>query len=251
MSKESRFDPTDMSDPRYDAAKDPSSPFYVGDRTEDEREPNPSGDGEYRVGPRRPPKQYMWKKGHPSPNPMGRPKKTPSLKPDLRKALEDALNEKLRVKKGDKEVVLTKAILGIQHLVNQFAKGDRHARRDVFQYAELLGVSLQGGKEIVAEALSPDYQAIVDTFLQRHQSPAAAADDTHVKAPPDLLDDDDAGKAVPEQVATEAAPPRRITKMPVEPVFDENGVALPITDRRYIRTQSDRQLAWQKKQDES
>ena len=48
--------------------------------------------------------------------------------------------------------MLTKAVLGIQQLVNQFAKGDRHARRDVFQYAALLGVDLQA-KEIIAEAL--------------------------------------------------------------------------------------------------
>jgi hypothetical protein len=229
-----QFDPTDMSDPRYDAARDPSSPFY-----------------EYRVGPGRPPKQHTWKKGHPSPNPKGRPPKVPSMKPDLKKALEDALNEKVPVKKGDKEVMLSKAVLGIQQLVHQFAKGDRHARRDVFQYCELLGVSLQGGKDLVAEALSPDYQAIVDAFRQRHQPPSAATpDDTHVKAPPDLLDDD-AGKAVPEKVATEPAPPRRITKMPVEPVFDENGVALPVTHPRYIRTQSERLIAWRKKQAES
>ena len=35
--------------------------------------------------------------------------------------------------------------------------------------------------------------------------------------------------------------------MPIEPVFDENGVALPVTDRRYIRAQSERYLARQKK----
>jgi hypothetical protein len=250
MSKESQFDPTDMTDPRYDPARDPSSPFYDKDRAEDQPDPNPSGNGAYKVGPGRPPKQYTWKKDGPSPNPKGRPKKVPSMKPDLSKALEDALNEKVPVKKGDKEVMLSKAVLGIQQLVNQFAKGDRHARRDVFQYCELLGVDLQG-KELVSEMLGASDQAIVDAFLRRQQQPFAAAEtDTHVKAPPDLLDDD-AGKAVPEQVATEPTPPRRITKMPVEPVFDENGVSLPITDRRYIRTQSDRELSWQKKQAES
>jgi hypothetical protein len=239
-----------MSDPLYDPAGDPSSPFYERDGAEDAQESDSSDDDGYKVGPGCPPKQYTWKKDGPSPNPKGRPKKVPSMKPDLKEALEDALNEKVPVKKGDKEVMLSKAVLGIQQLVNQFAKGDRHARRDVFQYAELLGVDLQG-KELVAELLGVSDQAIVDAFLRRHQQPSAAAEtDTHVKAPPDLVDDD-AGKAVPEEVATEPAPPRRITKMPVEPVFDENGVALPITDRRYIRAQSERLIAWQKKQAES
>lgn len=163
------------------------------------------------------------------------------MKPDLKEALEDALNEEVEVKKGDKEVTLSKAILGIQQLVNQFAKGCRYARRDLIEYSARFGVELQGGKELIAEALSDDNQAIVDAFLRRRLR-SAAPDVPRVKASPDLVDDD-AAKSEPEQVATEPAPPRRKTKMPVEPVFDENGVALPITDRRYIRTQSDRQIA--------
>ena len=47
---------------------------------------------------------------------------------------------------------MTKINLGLQHLATQFAKGDRHARRDVFQYAALLGVDLQP-KDIIAEVL--------------------------------------------------------------------------------------------------
>ena len=104
------FDPTDMSDPRYDPARDPSSPLYERDRAEEQPDPDPSDDSSYKVGPGRPPKQHTWQKGHPSPNPKGRPRKVPSMKPDLKKALEDALNEKVKVKKGDKEVVLTKAM---------------------------------------------------------------------------------------------------------------------------------------------
>ena len=74
---------------------------------------------------------------------------------------------------------------------NQFAKGDRHARRDVFQYAALLGVDLQP-KEIIAEALGINEQAIVDAAFRRRAQQAApeASPDDHVKAPPDLLDDD-------------------------------------------------------------
>ena len=173
------------------------------------------------------------------------------MKPDLKKALEDALNEKVEVKKGDKEVVLSKAILGIQQLVNQFAKGDRYARRDVFEYAKLLGVDLQG-KELVAEIAGRQRPGDRGRLPAPPSAASAAApDDTHVKAPPDLLDDD-AAKAVPEQAATEPAPPRRTTKMPVEPVFDENGVALPVT-RSPVYSDTERAACspGKRKQDES
>ncbi len=76
-----------------------------------------------------------------------------------------ALNEKVVITKDKKEVVMTKAILGIQQLVNQFAKGDRHARRDLFQYAVLLGVDLHA-REAIEEALGLDAQAIVDAHLR-------------------------------------------------------------------------------------
>jgi len=74
------------------------------------------------------------------------------MRPDLKKALETALNEKVVITKDKKEVVMTKAALGIQHLVNGFAKGDRYARRDLFQYAAQLGVDLHA-KEVLEEAL--------------------------------------------------------------------------------------------------
>ena len=243
------FDPTDMSDPRYDPARDPSSPLYERDRAEEQPDPDPSDDSSYKVGPGRPPKQHTWKPGCPSPNRKGRPRKVPSMKPDLKKALEAALNEKVKVKKGDKEVVLAKAIVGIQHLVNQFAKGDRHARRDVFQYAELLGVDLLG-KEIFAEALDASDQAIVDAFLRRQQQPSAAApEDTHIKAPADLLDDD---VARAEPGATPAAPPQpnKPAKVAPEPVLDENGKPLLVSDIRHVRAMRERHLAREKKNQE-
>jgi len=244
------FDPTDMSDPRYDPARDPSSPLYERDRAEEQPDPDPSDDSSYKVGPGRPPKQHTWKPGCPSPNRKGRPKKVPCMKPDLKKALEDALNEKVKVKKGDKEVVLTKAIVGIQHLVNQFAKGDRHARRDVFQYAELLGVDLQG-KELVAEMLGASDQAIVDAFLRRQQQQpsAAAPDDAHVKAPADLLDDDVA-KAEPGATRPSPPQPEKAAKAAPEPVLDENGEPLPVSDIRHVRAMRERRLAQQKKDQE-
>jgi len=243
-------DPTDMSHPLYDSAKDPSSPFYEGDKAEAEQKPDPSDEDTYKVGPGCPPKQYTWKKGGPSPYPKGRPKKIPSMKPDLKKALESALNDKVVFTKDKKEIVLTKAAFGIQQLVNQFAKGDRHARRDLFQYATLLGVDLQA-KEVISEALGVTHQAIVDAaFLRRQQqsSPEPAPDD-HVKAPPDLVDDD---VTKPEPNARPAASPQqdRPAKKPVEPERDQHGrpkPAMSVSDINYIRAARERNLAQQKK----
>jgi len=118
----------------------------------------------------------------------------------------------------------------------------------VFQYATLLGVDLHA-KEAIEEALGIDQQAIVDAHLRRHLPPTEASPEIHVKAPPDLVDDDVPNEDSIEQAAP--APPPRPTKMPEEPVYDENGVALPVSDIRYVRTQRDRHIAWYKKQAES
>jgi hypothetical protein len=238
-----QFDPTDMTHPLYDPAKDPSHPFYEKDKTDGEQRSDPPEENAYKVGPGRPPKENMWKKGCPSPWPKGRPKKVPSLKPDLKKALEIALNEKVVVKKGERKVTLKAATLGIQQLVNGFAKGDRHARRDLFQYSAMLGVDLQA-KELIAEALGANDQAIVDAFLQRQRPSAPAPADIHVKAPSDLLDDDNA-KA--DLGTTTALPqPNKPAKATPEPPLDENGKPLPITDRRYIDAMREHHLAQQK-----
>jgi hypothetical protein len=235
-------DPTDMKDSRYDSAKDPTSPFYESNKTEGEQKPELSDEDPDKVGPGFPPNRYKWKKGCPSPFPKGRPKKIPSMKPDLKKALETALNEEIVITKDKKEVVLTKAALGIEQLVNQFAKGDRYARRDLFQYATLLGVDLHA-KDLITEALGINEQAIVDAFLQREKQPSAeAAPDTHVKAPPDLIDDD-VTKSEPDA----SPPPDKPVKKPAEPILDEHGKPLSVSDIRYVREINKRKLAQQKK----
>jgi hypothetical protein len=239
-------DPADMSHPLYDSAKDPTSPFYEENKSDTEKKPDPSDQDTYKVGPGYPPRQYTWKRGGPSPNPKGRRKKPLTMKPYLQKALEQALNEKVVITKDKKEIVLTKAALGIQQLVNQFAKGDRHARRDLFQYAAQLGVDLQA-KDVVAEALGVTHQAIVEDYVRRRQQLSTEAPpEDHVKAPPDLVDDD---VAKPESNAPPAASPQRTksAKMPVEPVPDEHGNPLPVSDVRYIREQRERLIAWEKK----
>ena len=83
----------------------------------------------HKVGPGSPPPDKRWKKGGPSPNPRGRPRKDQSMLPDVRKAFEQALNKKVAVPRGDKTVLMTRIEIGLEQLLNQFAKGDRHARR--------------------------------------------------------------------------------------------------------------------------
>ena len=242
-------DPTDMSDPQYDPAKDPISPFYVGNKAEGEPKPGSSDKDAYKVGPGFPPNEHKWKKGCPSPYPKGRPKKAPSMKPEIRKIFEDALNEKIHVKKADKKIILTRLAMGFEQLAIQFAKGDRYARRDVFTYAAILGVDLQG-KEFVAEALGIDNQAIVDAAFVRYQQQLSQqpTQADHVKAPPDLADDD---VAKPEPNETTAAKPQSDTsamKFNGQPL-DQHGRPMP-HDRASIQAERERNIARQKKNQE-
>jgi hypothetical protein len=65
----------------------------------------------------------------------------------------------------------------------------------------------------------------------------------HVKAPPDLVDDDVA-KSPPDATPTASPQPG---KKPVEPVLDEHGKPLPVSDIRHIQAMRERNLARQKK----
>jgi hypothetical protein len=100
-------------------------------------------------------------------------KRKTSLAPDPRAMLERALNEKVRLRKGEQEQIITKAAAGIAELVNQFAEGDRHARRDLVALAGKLGVDLTAGQgnsieSAFAAALSAEDDAIIADFLKRH-----------------------------------------------------------------------------------
>jgi hypothetical protein len=113
---------------------------------------------EYRVGPGHPPKEYQFKPGQ-SGNPKGA-KRKPSLVPDLKAMLERALKEKVKLRRGEKEEIITKAAAGIEKIVNGFVEGDRHARRDLFLLAEKLGVDLTAGqREVIEQALAPPVTA--------------------------------------------------------------------------------------------
>jgi Family of unknown function (DUF5681) len=229
--------------PLYDPKRDPTNQSFEEETAKGAPNAEPSEDG-YKVGPGFPPNEHKWKKGCPSPYPKGRPKKVLSMKPDLKKALESALNEKVVITKDKKEIVFTKAALGIQQLVNQFAKGDRHARRDLFQYASELKVDLHV-KDLVTEALGINEEAIVEFYVRRRlQQSAEASPEDHVKAPPDLIDDD---VTKPDPNENPATSPPDARKKPAEPVLDENGKILPVHDIRHVREMSRRRLAQQKK----
>jgi hypothetical protein len=128
---------------------------------------------EYRVGPGRPPKEFQFKPGQ-SGNPKGARRKATSVGPDLKAILERSLNNKVTLKQGEKQRIISKAAAGIEQLVNQFAMGDRHARRDLIDLARKLNVDLVAGKsQMIEQALEADLsaedQALLSDYLRRHR----------------------------------------------------------------------------------
>ena len=125
------------------------------------------------VGPGRPPPDKRWKKGGPSPNPRGRPRKDQSMLPDVRKAFEQALNKKVAVSRGGRNVLMTRIEIGFEQLLNQFAKGDRYARRDIMEYADKLGIDfLAKQRQAIEETLGSNQQAILDAYVARRSGTA-------------------------------------------------------------------------------
>ena len=127
---------------------------------------------EYRVGPGCPPKAFQFKPGQ-SGNPKGANRKMPSITFDLKVLLEHALGKKVKLTQGEKERIVTKAEAGMEQLVNQFAKGDRYARRDLMVLAGALGVDLVAGQgkaieEALEAAVTATDEALVADFLRRH-----------------------------------------------------------------------------------
>jgi hypothetical protein len=144
----------------------------------------------YKVGPGRPPREYQFPPGQ-SGNPKGAKRKPASLLPDLKRLFEQALSEKVTLRQGEKQHTLTMAEAGIKQLVAQFAKGDRHARRDLFTYAGMLGIDLMAShRTAVDEVLASDHQAILDTYVARRTKVTTPSKHSPGFAPPELLDDD-------------------------------------------------------------
>jgi len=144
--------------------------------------------GEYKVGPGRPPREYQVKPGQ-SGNPKGAKRKPPSIALDLKLSLERALTKTVKLKQGEKERMVSMAVACIEQLVAQFAKGDRHARRDLIALAEKLGVNLLAGQhQAIQEALASNHEAILLTYVERQYDKVCTP--SPVFAPPELLDDD-------------------------------------------------------------
>jgi hypothetical protein len=143
---------------------------------------------EYKVGPGRPPKEYQFKPGQ-SGNPKGAKRKPKSMAPDLKAALEQALNKPIKLKQGEKERIVSMAVAGIEQLVAQYVKGDRHARRDLIALADKLGVDLMvGQQQAIQDAIAADHEAILRTYVERQYDKVVTP--APVFAPPELLDDD-------------------------------------------------------------
>jgi len=181
--------------------------------TDEQKAPTPANDApppgsespvetEYKVGPGYPPKEHQWKLGCPSPNPAGRKRKVVSVLPDLKKIFEAEISKKVKAKQNGKEVQLSKLSLGIVKLVNSFAQGDRHARKDFMEMAKVLGVDLAGPKREFEDALLPSHQAIVDAFLSR-QPIVPPAPPQRVIAPIELCE----GAMSRERVTRRISPP--------------------------------------------
>jgi hypothetical protein len=150
--------------------------------------PAPRAEEEYKVGPGRPPKEYQWKPGQ-SGNPKGAKRKKESLIPELKKEFERVFSQKLKVTQGDRQRFISRWVAGLEQLSIQFAKGDRHARRDVLYFAERLGVDLLNSTKASDETLSADYQAILDAYVERRTQEKDLHASSLVLAPPELLDD--------------------------------------------------------------
>jgi hypothetical protein len=93
---------------------------------------------------------------------------------------ERALSGKVTLRQGEQEKIITKAAAGIEQLVSQFAKGDRHARRDLLDLAARLGVDLVPGQgdalaHSVASALSANDEALLADYVRRHAGQADRA----------------------------------------------------------------------------
>jgi Family of unknown function (DUF5681) len=125
----------------------------------------------YRIGPGFPPREYQFKPGR-SGNPAGARKRPPSMAPDLKALLQSALSKRIALSIGDKERLLTKAAAGIEQLVDQFARGDRYARRDLFDLADKLGLDLAASskaalEELAGKELAAEDEALVTDFPKR------------------------------------------------------------------------------------
>ena len=72
---------------------------------------------------------------------------------------------------------------GMQQLSIQFAKGDRHARRDAFWIADRLGSEFLTPKRAFEETLAGDRQAILDAYVARQTHRTSPLRPPRLRAP--------------------------------------------------------------------
>ena len=157
-----------------------------------------TSEAEYRVGPGRPPREFRFKPGE-SGNPAGAKKKPLSLTPDVKAMLETALNQKIRVKEGEKEKTASRLAIGFEQLATQFAKGDRYARRDVFELADRFGIDLVESLSLVSgpadqASVSANDAALLEDYVRRQNAKVQRRDgsgDVRAISPPDREEGDD------------------------------------------------------------
>jgi hypothetical protein len=94
---------------------------------------------DYEVGYGRPPAASRFQKGV-SGNPVGKAKRTNA--PSLKTQLQTALNKTVTIRIGNRQKTVSKGAAGIEQLIDQWAKGDRHARRDLILICEKLEIDL-------------------------------------------------------------------------------------------------------------
>jgi hypothetical protein len=122
-------------------------------------EPN-TGDTDYKVGYRRPPKQTRFQPGQ-SGNPKGRPPGSSNHKSTVARVI----NEKVPVREGDKTRKMTKLEALVQSHAVKGIKGDAKSANVVIGLMVRMG--LLGDQEDEAVALSPDDDAIFKDYLRR------------------------------------------------------------------------------------
>jgi hypothetical protein len=135
------------------------------------RQRSKSATKHYDVGYRKPPTQYQFKKGQIG-NPEGINRKaSASTPPDLKVILERELNAKVKLRRGEPDKKITKGAAGIKRLVDQYAKGDSRARRDLILLCEKVGVALTDRKVLegaLDDALSAEDEILLCDFVKRH-----------------------------------------------------------------------------------
>lgn len=131
------------------------------------RRPNASLNG-YDIGYKRPPPAFRFSKGV-SGNPDGKRKRPKA--PNLKTQLQSALNKTVTIRLGNRHKTVSKGAAGIEHLVDQWAKGDRNARRDLLALCDDFGVDLterEALQEALDDALSAEDEALLADFVRRH-----------------------------------------------------------------------------------